>query len=42
MTCNADGTWTVTFTDDTTQTIDGPCRVDVITIPTDPPSEGSQ
>jgi hypothetical protein len=42
LTCNADGTWTVTFTDDTTQTIDGPCRVDVITTPTPAPSEGSQ
>jgi len=26
-TCNADGTWTTTFTDGTTETQDGPCRV---------------
>lgn len=25
--CEADGTWTITYTDDTTQNVPGPCRV---------------
>lgn len=27
VTCQADGTWLITYTDDTTSTTDGPCRV---------------
>lgn len=35
MSCQADGTWLITYTDGTTQTVDGPCRLPL----TGPPAE---
>jgi hypothetical protein len=34
VTCQDDGTWLFTFTDGTTQTVDGPCKVTVPPVPT--------
>ncbi len=37
-TCNEDGTWTTTFTDGTTETQSGPCRVGLLPMPEPTPT----
>lgn len=38
VSCTADGDWQFTFTDDTTITVDGPCRAQTVSTPTSSPT----